>query len=239
MVIFKKYNEIDSSYLLTDKHLHSTWTDGKATVLQIAERAKSLGLKHIAITDHIRESSDYFDDYYSEIRNVSHDLNFEIYAGFEAKILNFHGDIDVCNAVYEKADLRIASVHRFPIGRKLFGPKYFNRDIWQAIELELSISAIRGKKMDVLGHPGGMSLRYFGDFPLDYFEEIIFECQKYGIAFDLDFSYHHPIIQKLKPLLAKLNPLISLGSDAHKLEDIGKWKNVVHIMNEIQPTEIG
>ena len=35
-----------------DLHMHSTWTDGQATIEQMAEAAKARGLKYIAMTDH-------------------------------------------------------------------------------------------------------------------------------------------------------------------------------------------
>ena len=35
-----------------DLHMHSTWTDGQATIEEMAQAAKQRGLKYIAITDH-------------------------------------------------------------------------------------------------------------------------------------------------------------------------------------------
>ena len=43
---------IELSDIRGDLHMHSTWTDGQATIEQMAEAAKARGLKFIAMTDH-------------------------------------------------------------------------------------------------------------------------------------------------------------------------------------------
>jgi len=79
----------------------------------------------------------------------------------------------------------------------------------------------RSDEFDILGHPGGMSLRFHGEFPTEYFEEIIINCVKHNIAFDINYSYHSNIINQLKPLFVKYNPLVSIGSDAHIADSVG------------------
>ena len=67
---FKRFNELSSTYLDTDFHLHSTWTDGKNTIQEIVNIAHKNHLNSIAITDHIRKESTYFDDYEKEIQFI-------------------------------------------------------------------------------------------------------------------------------------------------------------------------
>ena len=220
---FKYFNNLDRSYFHTDLHIHSIWSDGKSTISEIAEQAKSLSLTHIAVTDHIRSTSTYFTEYYKEIIRIREEYGMNILVGYEAKVNSFQGDIDVTENVKNKAEVRITSVHRFPIGRKLMSPKVFDKKVCQEVELELSMAVLQNKntEFDILGHPGGMSLRFHGNFPIIYFEEIIAECTKRGIAFDLNRSYHSSVIKKLKPLFRKYNPLISIGSDAHLSKYVG------------------
>ena len=42
------------SSLIAELHTHSTWSDGKVTIRQMAEAAIARGLKVLAITDHSR-----------------------------------------------------------------------------------------------------------------------------------------------------------------------------------------
>jgi putative hydrolase len=218
---FKKYSEIDEDYLKCDFHMHSTWTDGEAGIQEIIEKAKSVGLNKIAITDHIRNGSTYFDNYYSEIKELSIKNDFQVLAGFEAKVNNFSGEIDVSSDNLKKADISICSVHRFPIGRKLIAATEFSSEISQRIELELSLAAIKKGGFNVLGHPGGMSIKAHGDFKNEYFEEIVSACASNLIAFDFNGTYHAKHVNCLIDLFKKYNPLISIGSDAHILENIG------------------
>ena len=219
--LFKRFDSIDRDYICTDKHIHSAWTDGDGSVWQIAKKAKESGLVQIAIVDHIRTDSTYFVQYCEEIEEVNRRIDIDILVGFEAKIKNFQGDIDVSNNVIEKAQIKIASVHRFPIGRKLYQPKEFKKKICQEVELELSIATIKSKRCNVIGHPGGMSLITYNEFPLDFFEEIIIGCKNNNVAFELNTFYHHLVLRDLKTLLRKHNVLVSLGSDAHKIRNIG------------------
>lgn len=223
----KRFRSIDREYLYTDKHIHSSWSDGEDDILSIVAKARVLGLKHIAITDHIRSSSTYFDSYFDAIKKSRIGSEMDILVGFEAKIENFFGGVDFSDDVGKRADIRIASVHRFPIGNKLYEPGMFVKKACQEIELELAVSAVKGKKFDVLGHAGGMSLKTYNDFRSDYFEEIISQCKENDIAFELNSSHHLPVLDELLPLLYKYDPLVSFGSDAHKLDEIGNLVNIL------------
>jgi putative hydrolase len=220
-MIFKRYTDFLYEDTLCDMHMHSIWTDGEGTIEENIMRAKELGLKRIAATDHIRADSIYFDDYYKEIHTLKDKHQFEIYVGFEAKVNNFEGDIDVSQQNLKKADLSICSVHRFPIGRKLIPAKAFSSSVAQEIELELAMAAVKKGGFSVLGHPGGMSIRAHNEFKAEYFEEIIAACAKTSIAFDFNASYHQDVKDVLKPLFEKYNPYVSIGSDAHRVAFIG------------------
>lgn len=234
MRFFRRFDCLDEDYLHTDKHIHSNWSDGDCSIRNIAEHYKEAGAKRIAITDHIRKGSAYFSEYYKEIKKVSKEEGIEILVGFEAKITDFNGNIDVSESVEKNSDIKIASVHRFPIGRRLYKPEVFKKSICQEIELELSIAAIKNPRFNVLGHPGGMSLKVYNEFPLIFFEKIIVECKKNDIAFDLNSAYHLPIIKDLMRPLEKHNPYISFGSDLHKANDFNRKVNlfIKHIFNE-------
>ena len=217
---FKRFNSIDADYLRADKHIHSTFSDGEMTILQIAREAEKRNLRQIAIVDHVREGSIYFDKYCEDIMDACQQVGVEILIGFEAKIKNFQGDVDASEDVAKRAQIRVASVHRFPLGRRLYEAGMFDKKVCQEIELELSIAALRNGSFDVLGHPGGMSLRAYGEFPLEFFEEIILECKNADIAFELNSSYCFAVLKDLRRLLKKHDVLVSLGSDAHSVEDI-------------------
>ena len=123
--------------------------------------------------------------------------------------------------------MAIASVHRFPIGQRLYSASEFKSNISQEIELELSLAALNMGGFNVLGHPGGMSLAVHNEFNQSFFEEIIVLCSKKNIAFDLNGRYHCNQLHVLLPLLEKYNPYISIGTDSHSIKSIGCWNNIL------------
>lgn len=225
--MFERFNSL--KLINVDYHIHSTYTDGKNSISEIIEQAEVIGLKRIAITDHIRETSSYFESCIAEIESLRKKTQVEILSGFEARIKNFSGDIDVDKRLYSKVDIKIASVHRFSIGDRLFSPSSFEKEAAQGLELDISLAALNDQKkqFNVLGHPGGMSMRYFKEFPLNYFERIIKACAENEVAFEINSEYHKLIYPQLKPMLKKYNPLISIGSDAHQKIDMGNCMKLI------------
>jgi putative hydrolase len=221
---FTKFNELDNNSINVDFHLHSNWSDGKQSIEDILKYAKKKKLRAIAITDHIRKESTYFKDYKKLIEKLKEtEENCVLYSGFEAKVADFDGNIDVKESVVRESDIAIASVHRFPIGRNLYKACEFKKDVAQEIELELSIAALKKGGFNVMGHAGGMSLTYYKEFPIDYFEKIIIACKDNEIAFDLSGRYHKNVIDNLVPLLRKHNPHISVGTDSHTIYKMSGW----------------
>lgn len=222
MDLFKRFNNISNDDLHVDMHMHSTYTDGEGSIERIIEVAEQRGLKKIAFTDHVRKQSSYVSGYFEHINRVSPRTTVELVKGVEAKVDNFAGDVDVSDEVRRNADIIIASVHRFPLGRNLYAANKFEKNIAQAIELDLALAAVKARSCDVLGHPGGMSLSNHKEFPLEYFEELIKACSESEVVFEVSSAYHKPIAGQLIPLLQKYNPLVSFSSDAHTLDRIGE-----------------
>ena len=227
MKYFKRFSEMSAEDLRVDMHLHSTYTDGEGSIEGIVAQAENLGLKRIAFTDHARKESTYISDYFDHIDRVSEHSSVELCKGVEVKVDNFNGDIDVSDEVRRSADLIIASVHRFPLGRELYAAAKFEKRIAQAIELDLALSAVQARACDVLGHAGGMSLASFQEFPLEFFEELICACSDGNVAFEISSAYHKPVIAKLIPLLEQYDPLVSVSSDAHTLSRVGNRCDVL------------
>ena len=220
---FPRFNNLSCESLNVDFHLHSTWSDGVNTISEIINGAQNNRINSIAITDHVRKESVYFNNYESEIKSLNSECDLNIYVGFEAKIADFTGNIDVKDDLVKRADIAIASVHRFPLGNRLYAASDFKKEVAQEIELELSLAALNKGGFNVLGHAGGMSMAHFREFPPNFFEEIITKCLQNEIAFDLSGRYHIKTLDVLYPLLKKHNPFISIGSDSHNIRPIGNW----------------
>ena len=222
--LFTKFNKINRDYLFTDKHIHTNWIHAKNNVTEIIDRARQIGLNQIAITEHCRKESSFYRAFYEEVVQKRNDkTDIQIIIGNESKIYDYNGSLDISDEIKKLSEFKIGSVHNIPVDGKFYKPKILGKKICQDLELKLTKAALKNEDIDVIGHVGGQSLKYYGSFPMEYFEDIIMCCLKHDKAFDLNYTYHNKIINSLKPLLAKYNPYVSLGSDAHKLDYIGKW----------------
>jgi putative hydrolase len=221
--MFKRFNDHGDDYKYNDFHNHTSWTDGNNTAEQMIQESISKNLNSIAITDHIRETSTYFQDYYSEISTLRNKYHQKVYIGFEAKVKDYSGNIDVSIENIKLSEISIGSVHRFPQNGEFISPGEFSKNKCEEIELELSLAAINNGTIDMIGHPGGMSIKYFGEFNINFFEKIIIECNNNNIAFDFNYRAHNNFYKELCKLLELHNPLFGFSSDAHNINSLGSW----------------
>ncbi len=226
--IFKRMSELNAITSRMDMHMHTTWTDGKASMREMLDRAESNGLTSVAVTDHIRQVSDYYTDYLEELETCRGAYSFALFSGFEAKINSIEGTIDIPTQASNTADIIIASVHRIPLDGTLGYPKDISSDRLALLEKQLCLTAIdnQGKedattsRINVIGHCGGMSISTYGTFPNEYFEDVIKACKKNDVAFEFNYKYHYRFEDEIKALLLQYDPFVSVGSDAHEIEKI-------------------
>ena len=222
---FKRFTSLTPSDYLSDHHIHSTWTDGEGNVREIIEKARDAGLSQVAVTDHVRACSKYGFEYEKEIRQLSKEYDFEVLVGFEAKVADYNGRLDISEQYRGLADFVIGSVHSIPVKTKsrivFQKTDTFSRGKLQELEYQLSLAIIKNGQADILGHPGGMSLALHGNFDLGLMEEIIKICSCSNTAFEVNSRYHKDIIDWILKKLKQYNPLVSFSSDAHNLSQIG------------------
>lgn len=223
----KRFNELSDDYLDSEMHIHSTWTDGNCPLKEIVECSVRLNLKKIIITDHVRKSSTYFREYVEEINSLSDEFEIDILTGFEAKVADYEGNLDIPQECIELADVIIGIVHSIPTEEGFIHPYSMNSDDLLEAEYKLSLAIIEGGNADILGHAGGMSIATIDDYPLEYLEDIIKKCAESEIAFEINSRYHGEMLDWLIPKLKKYNPYVSIGSDAHDIIELGNCGNML------------
>jgi DNA polymerase (family 10) len=105
-------------------HCHTTYSDGKHGVEEMARAAEALGMQYITITDHSPSAHyaggvplDRLKEQWDEIARVQEQVNVRILRGTESDILA-DGSLDYPDDVLEQLDVVIASVHsRFKLDR--------------------------------------------------------------------------------------------------------------------------
>jgi len=207
-----------------DFHLHTSWTDGQASVFDTYESACKQNLDYILFSEHARKSSDeWFLEYEKQIRDLPKGKCMAL-VGAEVRIEDFDGSLDCSDLIKDHCDLLIASVHRFP-GENGSSYLAFNEvEPAKALEIEyrLTSAAIENPMVDIIGHLFGMSIsRYKVEPEVEMVRALLRKAAQYKIAVEINSHYHSDPWSLIK-LCEKESTLFTLGSDAHCTDDVGK-----------------
>ena len=98
-------------------HCHTTYSDGKASVEEMAREAEKMGMEYLTITDHSPTAHyaggvtlDRLKRQWDEIAQVQEKVKVRLLRGTESDILE-DGALDYPDAVLEQFDVVIASIH--------------------------------------------------------------------------------------------------------------------------------
>lgn len=228
---FCRFRDLQAAWLNRDLQIHTTATDGEASVQEVIERAQVLGLGEIAFTEHVRSQSTYFPAFAEEVKRLREPVSgLQIYVGVEAKACDADGSLDASPDVLDACEIVLGSVHRFPTrdGALVSVKALLYEDAAQT-EFSLSLGLLRHAPIDVLAHPGGMCLRAFGKFPEDHLRTLMEVSLERGIAFEINSSYHGDL-EVVTRLCGEVNPVVSIGSDVHRLAELGRCRDMLRAM---------
>jgi DNA polymerase (family 10) len=98
-------------------HCHTTYSDGKHTILQMAQAAESMGMKYLTITDHSPTAFyaggvtvDRLQRQWEEIDEVQEKVKIKLLRGTESDIVA-DGSLDYPDSILERFDVIVASIH--------------------------------------------------------------------------------------------------------------------------------
>jgi putative hydrolase len=192
-----------------DIHSHTDWSDGRATMLEMARGAQALGYKYLGITDHspritvvhgldaerLLAQSQQMAEVQEQVDGVT------LLQGIEVDILE-DGALDLPDAVLEILDIVIASPHV-----KL-------RQEPSAMT-ERMMRAVSHPHVDVIGHPTGRRPGSREGATYD-FEAVFKEAAKHGVVLEVDCD---PARMDLSPEMARmaleLGCSFAVDADAH------------------------
>lgn len=195
-------------------HVHTTWSDGLHSLREMCEYTRSLGYAYIGITDHSQSAfyanglkPDRVLAQMEEIDRLNEELApFRIFKGIESDILN-DGSLDYEDAVLEKFDFVIASVHS-------------NLKMTREKATERVVRAIENPYTTILGHPTGRLLLSREGYPLDW-DAVFDACTRCKVAIELNANpYRLDIDWTLIPEALRRGIPISINPDAHSKDGI-------------------
>ena len=172
---------IERADLRGDLHMHTTATDGKATLREMADAAAALGYEYIAITDHSKAlaMSNGLDEaqvvaFARQVRELNREgLPLRVFSGLECDILR-DGAMDISEDALAELDLVIGSVH-----------SYFNLE--SAEMTDRLLRALQSPTLTILGHCTGRILLQRDPYPFD-FEQIAAAAAANRVALEINAS---------------------------------------------------
>jgi DNA polymerase (family 10) len=164
-----------------DLHMHTTETDGRASLEEMAEAARARGYEYIAITDHSKSlaMTNGLDEaravaFAARVRELNRSgLGVRVFSGLECDILR-DGAMDLANDALAELDIVIGSVH-----------SHMNME--SAEMTDRLLRALECPSLRALGHPTGRMLLHRDSYPFDY-ERVVDEAVRRGVWLEVNSS---------------------------------------------------
>jgi putative hydrolase len=157
----------------------------------------------------------------------------EVLSGIESKVLDFYGRLDATEGMIRTVDLIVGSVHRIPSFHNMSGDLVVERVNYVADLYLRALSGIASNpEVDVAGHPFHL-LKAMGvkKISREYKMEIAKLFSISEKAVEVNSFYHVPDLEFLK-ICVKEGVRISIGSDAHTLEEVGNVKWAMRLLKK-------
>jgi len=206
---------IEVEDIRADLQVHSTWSDGVLSMLEMARAAASRGIKLIAFTDHSVSlgvtgglSIERHAEQQKEIAQAQKKLGDSIRILHASEVeIKADGTLDYPDEFLATLDLVVASLHT-----SLRQPR-------EKVTRRL-INAIRNPHVDIIGHPTGRLIPEREGADLDM-EAVLEAAAASGVALEINA---HPSRLDLEDVYAhrakELGIPISINTDAHSEADL-------------------
>lgn len=199
-----------------DFHCHTNWDGGENSILEMAEKAISLGYKYLGIADHTKSlkienglDEKRLAEQRKEIDLLNKDfekkgIDFKIFQGSEVDILK-DGSLDINDKTLKILDYISVSVHsNFKMGK---------REMTKRI-----IKAVEHPLVKILNHPTGMILGKRGEYEVDI-GAVLKAAKKNNVALEMN-SYRSDLGYQTAKLAKEMGIKLTIGSDAHNKKEL-------------------
>jgi len=192
-----------------DFQMHSTWSDGKASLEEMARACAERGYAYFAITDHSQAMAmvggltpERARAQWEEIGEVQARVpGIRILRSAEVDILK-DGSLDLPDEILAELDVVVVSVHSF-------------MDLDKDTMTERVLRAVRHPEVDILAHPTGRILNRREPFEMDL-EAVLAACAELDVAVELNANPNRLDLSDVHVRRAKeLGVKVVISTDAH------------------------
>jgi DNA polymerase (family 10) len=194
-----------------DLHVHTRWSDGTATIEEVASRCRELGLEYFAVTDHSKSlgiarglDEKRLREQMAEIDRLNEGLEgFTVLKGLECDI-KADGSLDLPDRVLKDLDFLVASVHS--------GFKATAEEMTERI-----IAAIHNDYVSCIGHPTGRLIQKRKPYELNLVE-VLEAASAQGVMMEINAFPDRLDLDDVNSKAAKERGVtLSIGTDAHTI----------------------
>ena len=194
-----------------DLHVHTKWSDGTATIEEIASRCAELGLEYFAVCDHSKSlgiarglDEKRLREQGAEIDRLNEGLeSFTVLKGFECDI-KADGSLDLPDKALKDLDFLVASVHS--------GFKATVEEMTERI-----VGAIHNDYVSCIGHPTGRLIQKRQPYELNL-KEVFDAAAAQGVMMEINAFPDRLDLDDVNSRAAMERGLVmSIGTDAHTL----------------------
>jgi DNA polymerase (family X) len=194
-------------------HCHTTYSDGRNTVEEMARAAESMGMKYMTITDHSPTAHyaggltlDRLERQWEEISRVQERVSIKLLRGTESDILR-EGELDYPDRILEQFDVIIASIHN----RYKLDEEEMTRRL---------VNAMKNPFFKVWGHPLGRLVQRRPPISC-HVERILDVVAESGAAIEISGDPHRLDLEPKWTREARTRQIkFVISTDAHSISDL-------------------
>lgn len=231
--------------LTGDYHTHTPYSHGKNTIEENVRKAKEIGLKQIAITDHGFSHVAFglrrwkVQEYIRECKEIAKKYGIDVLVGIESNIRGVEGKADLKESDYDNFDIYLCGNHVFIFYdglKNLFQygwGNFLSRKILKKTPKSLVeantkayINTIKRNPIDAITHLNFLC-------PSNALE--VAKCAAdYGTYIELNSKKTHLTDDELNDIIQKTSVRFIVDSDAHSAGRIGDTKLVDEQLRRLQ-----
>jgi DNA polymerase (family 10) len=203
---------IEQSDLRGDLQMHTTESDGRHSIEQMAQAARKIGYEYVAITDHSKAVT--VANGMDETRTREHARRIRaakvsgirILAGIEVDILK-DGRLDLADEVLAELDIVVASIHSF-------------MNMERSESTERMLAAVENPYVQIIGHPTGRILLRRDAMAYDM-ERILDAARRRGVVVECNAAPDRLDLKDAYLRMAKERGVhVVISTDAHSIKNL-------------------
>jgi len=194
-----------------DLHVHSDWTDGTASIADMAAGARACGYEYMALTDHSRRVAMTHGLDPARLARQIHEIDrlneklhrFTILKGIEVDILK-DGRLDLPDSSLAKLDLVVAAVH-----------SHF--DLLRDAQTDRIVRAMENKHVSIIAHPTGRLIGEREPYDVDM-DRIVLAARDTGCYLEINAEPDRLDLNDIHAHAARSKGVkVAISTDAHSV----------------------